>query len=421
MSLAAVHEPAFLSRARQWPGLSFVPALEFGLSVLFLFLFSQGLLGPLLASAEGAEESALLRLMWLPIYAATLALLAARPGALLRTLASNKLLLALVGLTLVSVLWSLDPSTTMRRAFALIMTTLFGLWLASRWSWRSLVLIIASTFGLLALASIVFALALPGIGIDHGVHAGAWKGVWWEKNTLGAMMGRGAVAGFAAMYLDPRRRGLWLALALTCIALVLLSTSKTALLALLLGVGGVIGIALCRKGFGFAALMIFTGLTGTVLVALVLLIAPVEVLEALGRDATLTGRTDIWAALMRQLREVPWTGYGYMAFWVVEDGPVFWVRQATNWPVPTAHNGWIETALAIGLPGVALMGLVFMQGLLRAARRLFSGPETYWALPFLAMLALFSVSESNLLLQNSITWVLFVATVAKLADRRARL
>ena len=208
--------------------------------------------------------------------------------------------------------------------------------------------------------------------------------------------------------------------AILCCALVLLSTSKTALLALLLGTGGAMGIALCRRGFGFASLMLFLGLTGAAGGALILLIAPVEFLELLGRDATLTGRTDIWAILSRQAMEVPWTGYGYMAFWANETGPVFWVRQGTDWPVPTAHNGWIETALAVGLPGVAMMALVFGRALVRAAGRLFHGPETYWTLTFLAMLGLVSISESNLLQQNSIGWVLLVATAAKLADRRAR-
>lgn len=420
MNYAAAQEPAFISAWRHAPAIGFTSRVEWAGGILFLFLFSQGLLGPLLASTGDPEDSAILRLMWLPIYAITAALVLARPGALVRMLAANWLLLGLVALTAISTLWSIDPDTTLRRSFALAMTTLFGFWLASRWSWRALILLIASTFALLALASYAVALAMPSIGIDQAVHAGAWKGVWWEKNTLGAMMGRGAIAGFAAMVLDPKRRWLWFGVALACSGLVLLSTSKTALLALVLGSAGVLGIALCRRGFAASALTLFLLITGGMTIVLIGLLAPVEALEALGRDATLTGRTDIWAVLAEQIRNAPWTGYGYMAFWVVEDGPVFWVRQQTDWPVPTAHNGWLETALAIGLPGVTLMALVFLRAMLRAVRRLFCGPETYWTLPFLAMLALFSISESNLLLQNSITWVLFVATVAKLADRRAR-
>jgi exopolysaccharide production protein ExoQ len=421
MSRLAIADPDFLAPWRQAPAMAGLKHVEAGFSILFLFLFSQGLIGPLFADESNPDSSVVLRLMWLPIYGATIILALARPGAFLRTLNANWLLVGLAAMTLASVAWSVAPDISLRRGFALFMTTLFGLWFASRWDWRQMILIIASTFALLAMASTVMALAVPAIGVDNQIHIGAWKGVWWEKNTLGAMMALGAVSGWAAVRVDPGRLLLWIGVAVLCSALVLLSTSKTALLALLLGTGGVIGIALCRRGFGFAALMLFLLLTSISAFALVMLVAPVEAIEALGRDATLTGRTDIWAVLIGQIEARPWTGYGYMAYWAADTGPVFWVRQATDWDVPTAHNGWIETALAIGVPGMGLMAFVYLQAMARAAGRLFSGGETYWALVSLALFGLVSISESNLLQQNSLGWVLFVSAAAKLANRRARL
>ena len=420
MSLAAAHDPPFLAALRAAPPLKFAGYLEGGLTVLCLFLFSQGLIGPLFADPENPDSSVVLRLIWLPVYGITLALILARPGRYLATLGRNKLVLLVTGMTLVSVVWSIAPDTTMRRSFALIMTTLFGLWLASRWDWRELVLLIAVTFGILGVLSTLMALAVPSLGVDHDVHAGAWKGLWWEKNTLGAVMGWGAISAYAALRLDPRRRWIWMALAVLCTALVLLSTSKTALLAWLLGTGGAIAIALCRRGFGFATTILVLGLTGVILFTLILIVAPVEFLELLGRDATLTGRTDIWVLLAGEVAAHPWTGFGYKAFWAVEDGPVFWVRAGTSWPVPTAHNGWIEVALSIGIPGAILMAVIFLQSVVRAFGRLFQGAEAYWVLPYIALIAVVSVSESNLMQQNSMGWVLFVATAAKLADKRAR-
>ena len=218
MSLAAAREPAFITAWRQAPPLRFAGVLEGGLVVACLFLFSQALIGPLFADAAGAEDSKILRLIWLPVYGATMVMAVARPGAMLRTLAGNWLMLGLVGLTLLSVTWSIDPDTTLRRSFALIMTTLFGFWLASRWSWRALIGLIATTFGLLAVSSTFMALFVPSIGIDHGVHAGAWKGGWFEKNALGAFMAWGAVSGYAALNADPKRRWIWMGLAVLCSA-----------------------------------------------------------------------------------------------------------------------------------------------------------------------------------------------------------
>lgn len=415
----AISDPPLLASLRAAPALGFTRTLEVALSLIMLFLFSQGLIGPLFADESNPEGSAVLRLMWLPVYGVTLILMLARPGAILRTLVGNWLILVLIGLTFASVLWSIEPDTTLRRSFALLMTTLAGLWLASRWSWRELILLIAATFVILGGLSTFMALAVPSLGVDHAVHAGAWKGIWWEKNTLGARMALGAVSCYAAANIDPKRVWFWLGCAVFCTALVLLSTSKTALLAWSLGTAGAIGIAFCRKGFGFAALMLFMLVTGGVTIALVLLIAPLEALEALGRDATLTGRTDIWVVLIEQVRAAPWTGYGYKAYWTAEFGPVFWVRQATDWDVPTAHNAWIEIALSIGLPGVLMMAVIYLRALGRGLARLFTGPETYWALGLLAIMGLVSISESNLMQQNSLTWVLFVATAAKLRQRDA--
>ena len=280
-----------------------------------------------------------------------------------------------------------------------------------------MILLIASAFGLIAVSSAVMAIAVPSIGIDHAVHAGAWKGVFWEKNTLGGMMALGAVSAYAALRADPDRRWIWIGMALLCTALVLLSTSKTALLSWTLGTGGAVGIMACRQGFGFATLVLFLGLTGGIMLGMILLIAPVEFLEMLGRDATLTGRTDIWAILIEEVWRRPWTGYGYRAFWTVENGPVYWVRAGTSWPVPTAHNGLLEIALALGIPGVVLMVTVYLRSLIRAAGTIFSQrPETYWVLAQFAIMGLASISESNLINQNSLSWILFTAGAAKLAQ-----
>ncbi len=394
--------------------------IEFGATLLILLLLSQALLGPLLASEAEPEGAMLLRVMWLPIYAVAAIWMVARPGISLDVARRIPIILALSFLCLVSFVWSIDSAMTMRRGFALLMTTAIGIAFAATWSWRDLILLIATSFTILGLGSAIAAIIAPGFAVHSDIHVGAWKGLWWEKNTLGAMMAFGAAACFAAAAQFPRYKLIWWGIAAFHAGMVLMSTSKTALVALLIAVAGAMGIALVRRGIGFATLMLFlAGVLGSS-IALIVTLAPLAALEALGRDATLTGRTDIWAVLFGQIAAAPWTGYGYGAYWTQEYGPVFWVRQQTQWPVPTAHNGWLEIALAIGLPGVAMMALSYLLTLFRAITRLFRGRETYWALVFVVMLGVISFSESNLLQRNGLTWVLFVATAAKLAmPRRA--
>ena len=413
----------FTSGLNAWraaPQITLMRQIEFGATLLILLLLSQALLGPLLASEAEPEGAMLLRVMWLPIYTVAAIWMVARPGISLDVARRIPIILALSFLCLVSFVWSIDSAMTMRRGFALLMTTAIGIAFAATWSWRDLILLIATSFTILGLGSAIAAIIAPGFAVHSDIHVGAWKGLWWEKNTLGAMMAFGAAACFAAAAQFPRYKLIWWGIAAFHAGMVLMSTSKTALVALLIAVAGAMGIALVRRGIGFATLMLFlAGVLGSS-IALIVTLAPLAALEALGRDATLTGRTDIWAVLFGQIAAAPWTGYGYGAYWTQEYGPVFWVRQQTQWPVPTAHNGWLEIALAIGLPGVAMMALSYLLTLFRAITRLFRGRETYWALVFVVMLGVISFSESNLLQRNGLTWVLFVATAAKLAmPRRA--
>jgi len=374
----------------------------------------------LLADPNDPDGGAVLRLVWPPVYLLTLGLIALNPAPVLRTVMRAWPLLLLGGLTVVSAAWSLDPGLTLRRGLAVVMTLVFALWLAARYTWSDLIRLIALMFAVLAAGSLLAGAVFPGFGVMNEIHVGAWKGLWWEKNTLGAYMAWAALAFIAAgaSARDPIERRLWFAMVLLAAMLVLLSTSRTALLSLLVCTAGPAAIALTRRGFGFAALAMFSGLCGLGALAAVLVIGPGVILEALGRDPTLTGRTEIWAALSDAIAARPWTGHGYGVFWEVDDGPVFWVRQAAVWPVPTAHNAWLETALSLGLPGMILALIVVGSGLVKALMRLFAGVETYWALPFLVSWFGVSLSESNLLVQNGLVWMLLAATLAKLASGR---
>jgi len=71
-----------------------------------------------------------------------------------------------------------------------------------------------------------------------------------------------------------------------------------------------------------------------------------------GRDVTLTGRTDLWAELLRKDIN-PLLGTGFESFWLGERAQYFWKKY---WWRPTqAHNGYLELYLNLGIIGIGLL------------------------------------------------------------------
>jgi len=149
-------------------------------------------------------------------------------------------------------------------------------------------------------------------------------------------------------------------------------------------------------------------------IALVMWLSPELVFKALGKDPTLTGRTDIWAALLRQSAKRPLTGYGYAVFWTLESHPAQWIRKETGWLVPTAHNGWLDILAQLGWIGVGLCALVLGGSLLVSLVRFRRVQDGYWATLFLAIFLMTTFSESFILERNGIAWALACAAVTRL-------
>ncbi len=388
--------------------------LEWAVIIGFLLVFSGIFFGPLVESKISASDTSWAKLLYYPIYALVIVLALRRPMVTSKAFIRSFLLLLPVFLAIASTLWSIDSGYTFRRSIALLMTTAFAIYLASRYDWAGLIEVLAATYGLLAVFSLMFVLLVPDKGIMQSTHVGAWSGLWWEKNDLGMNMAKAAHLCLCAWIFRPQRKWIWGALLLLSVALVLLSTSKTSLLAMILAFGGVGALYIFRRSPLVGIPLVYFGVILGVALFLGIEFAPKFMFGLIGKDPTLTGRTDIWEALFAQIKDHPWLGHGYAVFWLDETGPAFWVRQRTEWLVPTAHNGWLETWLSIGLIGVILFALTYLSAIIAALRGILRGKTAYWALVSTLVFFLFSLSESNILQQNNLGWIVFAATAAKL-------
>lgn len=390
----------------------------FGLAVFALLVFSGGWELP--AVGENATEagSAILRLGYLPAYAAGFALIALRPGSTLRVVIRQPFLVVLLTVAVASMFWSVNPDQTVRRCFALVCTTLGGVALAARFRWPQLAEVVGAAFAVLIVACFVVCLAVPRIGVMTELFPGAWRGLWREKNGLGGLMAFGFCILSAAALLNPRRARLWWAFAGLAVVLVLMSTSKTSLVSLVLGAGAVGFVLVARRGPAVGTAATWAGVTGVVLLVAFSLFAADVFFAILGKDATLTGRTKIWSAVMREIQDRPWQGYGYSAVWGDKSGwgPFAWISKNAGFQAQHAHNSWLEQWLGLGLVGLIAWGLFYLQTMTLAVISVFRDRGGgLLAFPFLVVYSLVSLTESIAVVYNDFRWVLFVAFAAKLA------
>ena len=394
-----------------------VGRVEFVVLVLILLVFSEGLLPRLLSDADSVDGSPLLRFMWLPIYAVAFAGAVWKIKDIATVCLRLPFLVGLLAVCALSFLWSIDPALSMRRSFAILMTTLAGLYIGTRYNWQTLLRGMAIAWLVVALVSFFVAVAIPSFGRMQEVHVGAWQGLYFEKNQLGGHMARAALFAGILAIMDRRFRWTWVAMLGLSVALVLLSTSKSSLLGLFVGLG-ILGVgAWMKRGLRIGLMTLWFGVIVGVAALAIGLFAPEIVFQLLGRDATLTGRTDIWTVLADYIEQKPLLGYGYGAFWAPESDPGNWVRDALQWDAPTAHNGWLEVTLALGFVGSAFLLCDFLMTIWRAGLASIGTWTGLFALAFCAQFFLFSLSESASLQQNSIVWLIYVAIAAKLTTR----
>ena len=403
-------------RQRNYALFSALRGIENAIFFLMIFMFSTALIALFLTDFDNLEyQSPLARSLWYPVYLIVFLLALRCLPQLIRLVAFNPLLIACVLICGLSFFWSIDPAISMRRSIALLITTLFGLVLAARYDWSGLVQRLAACFWVMAIVSILIAVLLPEYGTHQIVHEGAWRGAWVEKNYMGGVMAKGVIVMLCAFAMRPDRAIVWLPGTAMCFLLVLMSTSKTALLVALIGIGGFIALRIYRRytvlrfPLILSMLLIIGGIVGT------LIIAPEFALGLIGKEVTLTGRTDIWSGLISSIQQKPWLGYGYGVYWLDPLGSSYYVRLSLEWGIPSAHNGWLDTWLSIGALGIAAFGLLFALTAILAIDRLRKGgTETYWVILSTVMFFAFSMSESTILQQNDLSWVMFVATSAKL-------
>jgi exopolysaccharide production protein ExoQ len=256
-----------------------------------------------------------------------------------------------------SALWAPVPAETLRKGIAMALTGLVAIYAASRLSGQQLLLSYFAAESIAALMSLV-------MGGRDG--SGAWIGIFDQKNFFAIHMFLlyGACAGI--LFDQSQNRNIRIAATLMAALagfLIFMAKSGTTTIMFI-----VVTFLLFAQAFFwgpiskirharmfFVLLISIIGIIGSLVVFGILqLDVKEEILKALGKDPTLTGRTYLWEIAKRVMAEHPWTGVGGEGFWRPELGPANSIAQYFHYPRFMGfsfHNSYYENGAAYGYPG----------------------------------------------------------------------
>ena len=386
-------------------------------------------------SVPGAPHSGsvISRLLWLGLLALSVAVICWRASLawlLLRLL--NPYLLLFAGLAVLSIAWSIDPSLSARRLVRIgtIMLVCIAFVLAA-WHVRRYQNVVRPILTVILVGSIGFGLAYPSLAIHQQSApelAGAWRGLANHKNGLGGLASIALILWFHAgltreVRLAPALAGS--AVAATCLVLSRSSTTVAAsafvMFFLLVSLGSPRGLR--RYMPQLVALLVATVLVYALAIldlvpGLSLLLTPITALT--DKDATFTGRTEIWSILAEHVRQRPLLGSGYGAYWTGGAVPgtesFEFIHRMANFYPGSAHNGYLEVVNDLGWVGLACL-LGYLLRHVRQSLQLL-GTDRHQGTLYLALFfqqAVTNISETHWFSVLSIDFILTTLATTALA------
>ncbi|MDP3493541.1 MAG: O-antigen ligase family protein [Hyphomonadaceae bacterium] len=257
----------------------------------------------------------------------------------------------------ISALWAPSMEEALRKGFSLALTGAVAIYAGTRIPGRKI---------LIAYFAAEMIAALMSLG-NNSIDQGAWTGIFGQKNFFAVNMFILYVASLGVA-LD-RENGRWirrLACATIPLALfmVLMAKSGTTTVLSLVTTIAMVGHSLVWRPAAHipkARLLIVMVFAVIVLAAVYVFIGILqldlmeEVLGALGKDSTLTGRTMLWDIAQRNMDEHPWTGLGANGYWRAERGMANSIQQMLQgnerFSGFSFHNSYYENGSNYGYPG----------------------------------------------------------------------
>jgi exopolysaccharide production protein ExoQ len=225
---------------------------------------------------------------------------------------------------------------------------------------------------LLVALSVLFIKYYPalGRGYDRWVGTAYYNGIAnvGAKNSLGCdclVFGLAALSRVIAgrwekaSFLKNRPLMVQGTLLVMVLWLLYLVNSATSLACFILGGVLIALLTRARNGRRATVHIVVIGMLVSAALGLGVLNGSTYVIQSLGRDSTLTGRTDLWNEVLRMNRN-PLLGTGFESFFLGDRATYLWNKYW--WHPNESHNGYIEVYINLGWVGIGFLVLLVVSG-----------------------------------------------------------
>ena len=327
------------------------------------------------------EGSPIDRALFATLLIAGIAAAAARQRRVGQFIRGNRPLIVFFLYTAVSVFWSDYPLVAFKRWIKSIGDIVIVMLVLTEDAPNgALRRILTRTGFVLIPVSVLFIKYYPELGraYNRWTWLPSYTGVTTNKNELGMMclvFGLGSLwQWLAAMHEGATRNGKRRVAAHLCVLgmafwLFWVANSMTSLSCFIIA-GVALAVLSLRRfaGKAWVAHLLVLGAIGLSGFAL-FLDADGSIVNSLGRDPSLTGRTEIWNVVLA-VSANPWGGAGFESFWLGDRLQYIWDHTMNG--LQEAHNGYLEVYLNLGCIGVGLLAVLMVAGyrnILLALRR----------------------------------------------------
>lgn len=375
------------------------------------------------SASDYAEGSPIDRAVFFSLIVAGVFILARRKINWAEVLGNNKWLVFYLIYCLTSIAWADEPFILFKRWVKDLGNPIMVLViLTERHPYAAIAFVLRRLAFLLLPLSVLFVKYYPDLGRAYHVDGTLmFTGVGHQKNDLGLMCLTAGIYAFWEILQNrqPGTKATAVILILMLAWLLHLSNSQTSLACLAVAVSLFVA---GRSGFirtkpsRLIGLVVYAALVYWILQGL--LDIKGLVLGLLGRNPSLTNRTEVWATL-KQFEVNPIFGAGFMSFWSGQRLEAIWEILGAG--INQAHNGYLEQYLNLGYIGVMFIAAIMLKGLLSTRKHLdIDPPASMLRLSFIVTAALYNYTEASFYGMNNMWILLLLACIDPPARREAQ-